>query len=238
MKEPLRCIIIDDEEGAHVVIEHYIKRITTVTLCGNFYNAIEAMDFIYKNQVDLLFLDINMPGLSGLSMLDVMSKRPLVVLTTAHKEYALDGYKYQVVDYLVKPIEFHHFLAAVDKVISRARLSSVNQTAEASRPPLPHHIMLRIEGNLHKISTEDIRYIQSRGNYIKVYTMAASLISPVTTSEIEQKLDKQQFRRIHKSYIIALNQVEKIVGAQVYLKGDVVLPIGNTFRRELLECFQ
>jgi len=227
MKASLSCIIIDDEEGAHVVIEHYIKRVTTLTLSGNFYNAIEAMDFIYKNQVDLLFLDINMPGLSGLSMLEVMSKRPLVVLTTAHKEYALDGYKYQVVDYLVKPIEFQNFLAAVDKVLSRA-----------SRPAFPDHVMLRVDGNLHKIITEDIRYIQSRGNYIKVYTKGASHISPVTTSEIEQKLDKQQFRRIHKSYIIALNQVEKIVGAQVYLKGDVVLPIGNTFRRELLECFQ
>lgn len=238
MKESLHCIIVDDEEGAHAVLDHYINRLKTLTISASFYNAIEAMEYLYKNPVDLMFLDINMPGLSGLSMLEILSRKPFVVLTTAYKEYALEGYKYQVVDYLVKPIEFPNFLSAVDKVLSRINSLNMDNKEETEFSPKADYIILKVDGSLIKLMIHEIQYIQSLGNYIKVFTSGKSYLSAMTTSEIESKLNGDRFIRIHKSYIIALNQVQKINGTTVNLKGDINLPIGNTFRRELLKHFQ
>lgn len=238
MPETLHCIIVDDEEGAHLVLEHYLQGINTLSLCGTFYNAIEAMDFIYKNPVEVIFLDINMPGLSGLEMLEAMSNPPLVILTTAYSQYALESYKYQVVDYLVKPIEFPRFVAAVDKVLSRYKPPVIANSGSANAPALADSLVLKVEGGMIRITLDTIIYIQSWGNYIKVHTNEKTYLSPITTTEIEQKLDKINFIRIHRSYIVALDRIQKIIGAQAHLKNNVVLPIGNTFRRELLERFQ
>lgn len=235
MPGPLHSIIVDDEEGAHLVMEHYLQGIDTLTLRGTFYNAIEAMNYIYKNHVDLVFLDINMPGLSGMEMLEAMTNPPLVVLTTAYSQFALESYKYQVVDYLVKPIEFPRFIAAVDKVLSRYKLpAGIN----ISSPAPAGFLMLKVEGEMIRIMLDDILYVQSWGNYVKVHTHQGTCLSPATTTEIEQKLDRARFMRIHKSYIIALNQIQKIAGTQAHLRNGTILPIGNTFRRELLEFFQ
>lgn len=235
---PLRCIIIDDEEGAHLVLEHYLRDINSLVLSRTFFNAVEAMDYIYKNPVDLVFLDINMPGLSGMEMLEAMSNPPLVVLTTAHSEFALEGYKYQVVDYLLKPISFPKFLAAVDKVISRCKPVVIAAPAATGAQEYPGFLMLRVEGDIVKIMLNAISYVQSWGNYVKVHTDRGIYLSSITTAEIEEKLDKKYFKRIHKSYIVALDRIERITGAQAHLGDDTVLPIGNTFRRELLDHFR
>ncbi len=236
MKESLRCIIVDDEEGAHLVITHYIQKLKTLKLEGQFFNALDAMDFIYKNAVDLVFLDINMPGLSGMEMLEAMTNPPLVVLTTAYAEFALQSYKYQVVDYLVKPIEFPRFVAAVDNVLSRRPVSKSMSDGDASKQP--EHIVLKVDGNRVRISFDDILYTQSWGNYVKVFTPDTVHLSLTTTAELEQKLDKERFIRIHKSYIVALKHITKIVGGELYLINGAVLPVGNTFRRELIERFK
>ncbi|MFP7654260.1 LytR/AlgR family response regulator transcription factor [Chryseobacterium proteolyticum] len=122
----LNCIIVDDEEGAHRVLEHFIGQSNYIHLRGSFYTAMDAIDYLYKNDVDIMFLDINMPGLSGMELLETMSIRPFVILTTAYKEFALEGYKYDVVDYLVKPFDFKRFLSAIDKVINRKGASKKN----------------------------------------------------------------------------------------------------------------
>lgn len=233
--EKLRCIIVDDEEGAHLVLEHYFKDMKTLSLCGAFYNAPEAMDYLYHNQIDLIFLDINMPGLTGLEMLEAMSNSPYVVLTTAYTEFALEGYKYQVIDYLVKPFEFSKFIAAIDKVWNRKRNL---QALAIAVPTYTDHLYLKVEGDIIKIKFEEIVYVQSWGNYIKVHTKDEIFLSPVTTTEIEEKLDQQVFMRIHKSYIVSLNRIEKISGAQVYLDNNTILPIGNTFKRKVQEHFK
>ncbi|OJV15235.1 MAG: DNA-binding response regulator [Dyadobacter sp. 50-39] len=236
--EPLRCIIVDDEEGAHRVIAHYLHDISFLTLCGSFYNALQAMDHCYSNPVDVIFLDINMPGLSGMEMLAAMSHPPLVVLTTAHSQYALDSYKYQVVDYLVKPIELPRFMAAVDKVLIRYRPVSPAGHGAGGRTAASDFLMLKVDGNILRVELEHILYVQSWGNYVRVYTTEATYLSPITTTEIENKLDKARFMRIHKSYIVALKKIQKITGGQVQLDKSVTLPIGNTYRRELIEVLQ
>lgn len=236
--EPLHCIIVDDEEGAHLVIGHYLQGVKTLQLDGSFYNAVEAMDHIYKNRVDLVFLDINMPGLSGMEMLAAMLHPPLVVLTTAYAAFALESYKYQVVDYLVKPIEFPRFLAAVDRVIQRYKPVAPTLAAEQAASRLPDYLVMKDKGDYVKVMLADILYVQSWGNYVKIHTEQGTHLSSMTTTEVENKLDKTKFKRIHKSYIVALTQIQKITGTEVCLKNGQHLPLGNTFKRELLEYFQ
>ncbi|MDR2230110.1 MAG: LytTR family DNA-binding domain-containing protein [Flavobacteriaceae bacterium] len=239
MSKILKCIIIDDEEGAHLVLRHYIKDLKQLQLKESFYNPVEAMDYMYGNPVDLVFLDINMPGMSGLQMLKALRNPPLVILTTAYKEYALESYEYRVVDYLVKPFDLARFMAAIENVFYR-----LPQHVESSKAPESElilqepFIILKVDGHVIKVSYNEITHIQSWGNYVKVFTTNGHYLSLTTTTETEQKLDKKLFMRIHKSYIIALKRISKISGGQVELDTGIVLPIGNTYRRELLEYFQ
>lgn len=238
MDDTLKCIIVDDEEGAHLVLKQYIGQLQHLELTGSFYTAVEAMGYVYNNRVDLIFLDINMPGLSGLELLETLSDPPLVILTTAYREYALEGYKYRVVDYLVKPFHFQRFMAAIDTVYSRLRPRAVMAGEPGAMAETPAFVMLKAEGEMVKVMYDQLIYIRSWGNYVKVFTTQAVYLSPVTTTEIEQKLDKARFRRIHKSYIVAMNRISKITGGLVVLDDGTELPIGTTYRRELLDNFQ
>ncbi len=238
MTTPLNCIIVDDEAGAHLVLDHYLKSFSSLTLSASFYNAIEAMEYIHSQPVDLIFLDINMPGVSGMDMLEAMPDPPLVVLTTAYSEYALQSYRYQVVDYLVKPIDLPRFTAAIHKVFRRYRpLTPAQQEGNTTAPP-PSSLMLKVDGEVIRVQLDSITHIQSWGNYVKVYTEQQVYLSPVTTTEIEQKLDKLGFKRIHKSYIISLQHIQKVTHGEVHLHSGVILPVGNTYRRELMEYFR
>ncbi|ATL43466.1 LytTR family DNA-binding domain-containing protein [Elizabethkingia sp. HX WHF] len=239
MSKILKCIIIDDEEGAHLVLRHYIKDLKQLQLKESFYNPVEAMDYMYANSVDLVFLDINMPGMSGLQMLKALRNPPLVILTTAYKEYALESYEYRVVDYLVKPFDLARFMAAIENVFSRfPQPSTTSENQVSNLISQESFIVLKVDGNVIKVSYDEITHIQSWGNYVKVFTTIGYYLSPTTTTETEQKLDKKLFMRIHKSYIIALKRISKISGGQVELDTGLILPIGNTYRRELLEYFQ
>lgn len=239
MSKILKCIIIDDEEGAHLVLRHYIKDLKQLQLKESFYNPVEAMDYMYANSVDLVFLDINMPGMSGLQMLKALRNPPLVILTTAYKEYALESYEYRVVDYLVKPFDLARFMAAIENVFSRfPQPSTTSENQVSNLISQEAFIVLKVDGNVIKVSYDEITHIQSWGNYVKVFTTIGYYLSPTTTTETEQKLDKKLFMRIHKSYIIALKRISKISGGQVELDTGLILPIGNTYRRELLEYFQ
>ncbi|WP_278551143.1 LytR/AlgR family response regulator transcription factor [Elizabethkingia bruuniana] len=239
MSKILKCIIIDDEEGAHLVLRHYIKDLKQLQLKKSFYNPVEAMDYMYANPVDLVFLDINMPGMSGLQMLKALRNPPLVILTTAYKEYALESYEYRVVDYLVKPFDLARFMAAIENVFSRfPQPSTTSENQVSNLISQESFIVLKVDGNVIKVSYDEITHIQSWGNYVKVFTTIGYYLSPTTTTETEQKLDKKLFMRIHKSYIIALKRISKISGGQVELDTGLILPIGNTYRRELLEYFQ
>ncbi|KFF74852.1 LytTR family transcriptional regulator [Chryseobacterium sp. P1-3] len=235
----LNCIIIDDEEGAHRVLEHFINQLKQLRLNGSFYTAVEAMEYVYNNQVDIMFLDINMPGLTGMEMLEAMSNKPFVILTTAYKEYALESYKYDVVDYLVKPFDFKTFLSAIDKVINR--LGSTKRILEQANNNADYpvskadHLVIKVDNEIVKLDFSSIYYTQSYGNYVKFFTAEKMYMSQITTQEVENKLDPKLFVRIHKSYLVALKEISKIAGGELFLKNGTNLPIGKFYKKNVID---
>ena len=229
-----RCIIVDDEEGAHRVLEHFIGQIKFLETTASFYTAVDAMGFLYKEKVDLVFLDINMPGLNGMEMLEAMSNRPFVILTTAYKEFALESYKYDVVDYLVKPFDFKRFVSSIDKTLNRIGLKQGNMKT----PAKDDYIVLKVEGDIMKLRFDSILYTQSYGNYVKFFTREGMFLSQITTTEVENKLDQRFFVRVHKSFIVAVKEISKISGGQLLIFDGTILPIGNLYRKTLTELLR
>ncbi|ADB36888.1 LytR/AlgR family response regulator transcription factor [Spirosoma linguale] len=232
MRNPLRCLLIDDEAAAHYVLQHYIEQVDRLTLVGNCYHALEAINFLHRQPIDLLFLDINMPQMNGLQMLETLTHPPRVILTTAHSEFALESYNYNVVDYLLKPIEFARFLKAVDKVV-------VTQSDEETQPlslltPAGASFVIKVDGDWVRLAYSDLLYVQSWGNYVKLFTTNQIYVTALTMTELEQRLPAEQFIRIHKSYLVALHSIKRLSGNEVFIS-ETSLPIGSTYRRELVE---
>jgi len=235
MAEPLRCLIVDDEIAAHYVLENYIGRMDRLVLAGQCYNALDALNFLHRQPVDLLFLDINMPELTGLELLSSLSYAPRTILTTAYTEFALQGYDYGVTDYLVKPIPFPRFLKAVDRVLAQqpALVGAPAVSAPASVIPTDS-IMVKVDADWIRVRLDELLYVQSWGNYVKLFLPGRMLLTPLTTSELESRLPTDQFIRIHKSYIVARNKIERLSGNTLHIGGSE-LPVGITFRRELTD---
>lgn len=235
MNEPLRCLIVDDEIAAHYVLENYIGRMDRLVLAGQCYNALDALNFLHRQPVDLLFLDINMPELTGLELLSSLSYVPRTILTTAHTEFALQSYDFGVADYLLKPIPFPRFLKAVDRVLAQqpALVGASAIPAPASTIPTDS-IMVKVDADWIRVRLDELLYAQSWGNYVKLFLPGRMLLTPLTTAELESRLPADQFVRIHKSYIIALNRIERLSGNTLQI-GETELPVGITFRRELTD---
>lgn len=161
----LSCLIVDDEPPAHVVLERYIEKIERLTLQGHCYNALDALNFLHQHPIDLLFLDIDMPELSGLELLKALKKPPRVILTTAYAEFALEGYEYGVVDYLLKPIRFERFIKAIDRFAPGAELPIVTSAST----PTPNYLLLNINNARQKIDIANIVYISAAGNYVQLH---------------------------------------------------------------------
>ena len=235
MNQPLRCLIVDDEIAAHYVLENYIGRMDRLVLAGQCYNALDALNFLYRQPVDLLFLDINMPELTGLELLSSLSYAPRTILTTAYTEFALQSYDFGVADYLVKPIPFPRFLKAVDRVLAQqpALVGASAIPAPASIIPTDS-IMVKVDADWIRVRFDELLYAQSWGNYVKLFLPGRMLLTPLTTTELESRLPTDQFIRIHKSYIVALNKIERLSGNTLQIE-QTELPVGITFRRELTE---
>lgn len=231
MPNPLRCLLIDDEPAAHYVLQHYIEQVDQLTVVGDCYDALEAINFLHRQPVDLLFLDINMPQINGLQLLQTLVNPPRVILTTAYSEFALESYDYGVVDYLLKPIEFPRFLKAIDKVVT---------TAEADGPAATPSIVaeqslvVKVDADWVRIAYGDLTYIQSWGNYVKLFTAQRTYLTSATMTEVERRLPSDQFMRIHKSYLVCLAKIRRMSGNEVFI-GEAALPVGITYRRELIE---
>lgn len=222
----LKCLIVDDEELAIKVLQKYIATVPTLELTGSCDNAMQAISFLHNHKVDLLFLDINMPEMSGLEMLKTLNDPPRVILTTAHSEYALESYEYGVVDYLLKPIKLERFIKAINTV------AGLYNIKPADREESPKFIFIKEEHITHKVDCTDILYVEAYGNYLKIYTKDKTYVQRETMNNIQKRLPDDLFIRVHKSYIINLSQLTKISGNVLFIN-SVEIPLGSIYKLAL-----
>jgi DNA-binding LytR/AlgR family response regulator len=225
----LQCLIADDEPIARSILENYIKEIPYLELITSCKNAFEVLDILQKESIDLLFLDINMPKLSGLSMLRTLQHSPEVIITTAYPEYAIEGFELSVTDYLLKPFSLQRFMQAVNKVKQVSTTEPITITEEETSKS----IFVKSDKKIIKLNFDDIHHIEAYGNYIKIFADKMTL-TPQTLSDFLEKLPNN-FLRIHKSFIINFNQLKLIDGNQVVLLNDTKLPIGKSYRKDVLD---
>jgi two-component system LytT family response regulator len=232
----INCIIVDDEQHAIDILEHYTKQTPQVNLLGSFTNPVEALHFIENNRVDLAFLDIQMPGLTGIEMIKAIQGKCKVVLTTAYSEFAMEGYELYVVDYLLKPIRLPRFLAAVQKAREQLQSASLQEST-----PEPGYIFVKTEskGKLIKINLADIDYIESMKDYVAVHRGAEKTLVLITMKKLEESLPKKDFIRVHKSFIVPIAKITGIEGNLIRLKNvKAEILMGDSYKAELMEIIK
>ncbi len=230
----MRCIIIEDQPPAQRVLKKYITDLGNIELAGTFPDALQAMEFLRKGEVDLIFLDIHLPKISGIDFLKTLEQKPNIILTTAFSDYALESYEYHVVDYLLKPFSFERFIQAVSKV----RLPELEPNAIQNQIDLPAHtdVIFIKSGYEHiKINVADIKFIQSDADYTEVHTQEKKYLSHEPLRFWEETLDKGKFIRTHKSYILNISKIEKIIGNQVRLDEHTNIPIGRAYKEIFMQ---
>lgn len=228
----IRCLIIDDEPLAQRVIERYAENLSYLQIVKKCNSAIEAIEVLHHEGVDLIFLDINMPKLTGIDFLRTLKNPPLVIITTAYAEYAIQGYELDVVDYLMKPFAFERFYKAVQKAeeILKARDIQHFENREVEKTD-EDFIFVKSSKKTFKVNLSDILYIEALGDYVKIHTTDKMIVSYQSLKNIETLLPPKQFPRIHKSFIIALSRIDLIEGNQVKIR-DRMLPVGTNFKNE------
>lgn len=220
----ITCIIIEDEPLATKILTEYIAQVPFLELQQSFKDAILATDYLRNHQPDLIFLDIHLPKLKGMAFLKTLANPPAVIITSAYHQYAVEGFELNVTDYLLKPFEFERFLVAVNKVKS-ARTDKQGHPVESTKD----FIFLNVQKKKVKISFADIAFIESQREYIKIVTVKNAFISKMSTHEIESMLPPDQFKRIHRSYIISMNRIESYTADSVEVNG-ISLPVGRGYR--------
>ncbi len=230
----LNCIIVDDEPLAQDVLETYISRIDALHLVARCKNAFEAMNVLHKKKIDIMFLDIKMPTLSGLDMLKTIDNPPKVILTTAFSEFGAESYEYGVIDYLLKPIAFERFLKAVNKILIPARTAAPVE-APSGTSSVPEVIFFKADKKIHKYFFADILYFQGSGNYVKVVGKTEKAILVLDKmSELMEKLPADLFMRVHKSYILNLKHIKQFQGNMIKVD-DLEIPLGQSYKEEFLK---
>ena len=233
--EKIRCLIADDEPIARQIIENYIKDIPYLELVNTCKNAFEVMEVLQKEQIDLLFLDINMPKFSGISLLKSLAKKPEVIITTAYPEYAIEGFELAVTDYLLKPFSLERFLQAIVKVQQKLKTTPVSNTQPiiVNKENEANSLFVKSDKKIIKLNFDEIYYVEAYGNYIKIYT-DTMILTPQTLTEFLTKLPNN-FLRVHKSFAINFNHLKLIDGNQVRLGNDKIVPVGKSYRKELIK---
>lgn len=222
----ISCIIVDDEPLARVGLRDYIDQVGFLKIAGEFKSALEAKDFLANQSVDLAFLDINMPKMSGLEFVKSLTNPPAIIFTTAYREFATDSYELEAVDYLVKPITFERFFKAVNKVYQRQ---------ESPSKPEPDHFYVKVDGHITKVKMDEVVYIEGMKDYIKIYLKDDSrLITLLSLKQVEKELPSSQFVRTHRSFIVSKNHVDSIEGNTIHIQQSQI-PIAPNLRSEVLD---
>ena len=227
----IRCIIIEDERLAQDVIKNHLQKVADrFYLAGVYRNAPEAREALEKDEVDLIFLDIQLPGMTGLNFLRSLTNPPLVVFTTAYPEYALESYEFNVIDYLLKPVSFERFSKTIDKIVD----GKIFRTPDSVIQPFyREHIFIRSNSKFFRISFADIIYVQGMKDYLKIHTAEHVIITHQTMAEMESILPAGKFIRIHKSYIVAFAHIKAVFGNSVEME-KALLPIGLVYKEKIM----
>lgn len=232
----IKCLIIDDEPLSQEIIETYIKDLPVIELVKKCNNAIEALEALQEYEIQLIFLDINMPVLSGINMVKSLTSPPYIIFTSAYPEYAIDGFELDAVDYLVKPFSFERFIKAVNKV--REKMEAERAAALSKQSHKEHgYIVIKAERKVYKVDFDDISYFNSLGDYVKVFTQHGKvIITNETMKNIEMCLPNNLFVRIHKSYIVSIRSIRYIEGNQLMVDNSSI-PIGLKYKENLIHKF-
>lgn len=233
----MRCLIVDDEPLAHEVILKYMEDIPFLENSGQCYRPAEALEFLSKHKIDLIFLDIRMPKLNGLDLLRTLQQRPLVIITSAYEEHALESFELEVCDYLLKPFRFDRFLKAVNRALAMHTLKIKAGDAAPAAPAgkAPAQIYIKSDKKLVLLDLDAVYYLESLGNYVKVWEADKFLLTPRTLSSFEEQLPADAFVRIHKSYILNKKYVHYIEGNIISLKNKKQLPLGKNYKHLVKE---
>lgn len=231
----LNCIIIEDQPPAQRILTKYIEDSGILKLKKIFPDALKAIEYLKIEAVDLVFLDIHLPKISGFDFLNLIENSPPVILTTAFPDYALESYEHHVVDYLLKPFSFQRFLKAVSKVPMPQEQSAVEGASKAVQPP--DFIFIKSGYDHIKVAFSDIVYIKAGADYSEIFTQKTKYLTPNSLKYWIDKLDEDCFCKVHKSYIININYVKKVSGNQVFLIQEEVIPIGRAFKDDFRERY-
>lgn len=230
MKDKLTCYIIDDEHLAQEILEEYVSKVAFLQLKGTFTSPLEASAKMDEDKPDLLFLDINMPDLDGLSFIPMLNPKPMIILTTAYDQYALQGFELEVKDYLVKPFSFERFYKGVLRLYreqGRQNLSEKRKIMTELRPE-PDYIFLKVGHRIQKISIREILFVEGMKDYLRIHTTGEKFMTLLSFAKLEALLPAQEFSRVHKSFLVAIDKIEYVEKNRIQI-ADQVIPISKTY---------
>jgi len=232
----IRCIIIEDQPPAKRVLQKFIGEMENIELKASFSDALMAMEFLKFEPIDLIFLDIHLPKISGIDFLKALPKQPHVILTTAFSEYALESYEYHVVDYLLKPFSFERFVMAVSKVPTTKTERKTESTTKENHA-VQEFIFVKSGYDHLKISIDDILMIQSQADYTEIFTSVKKHLTSYSLKHWIQTLPFDQFAQVHKSFIVNTRKIEKVSGNSIFFDNDMFIPIGRAYKEGFVERF-
>ncbi|MEM1134440.1 MAG: LytTR family DNA-binding domain-containing protein [Bacteroidota bacterium] len=234
----ITCLVVDDEQSAVDILIQYIERTPFLKLAATTNEPLEAIELIQKNQIDLIFMDIRMPHLSGLDLAKMISGKCKIIFTTAYSEFAIQGYEYDALDYLLKPIPFQRFLAAAQKALNKDISSYTDWQPEENEDD---YIFVKTEnkGKMVKVNFKEITYIEGLKNYVSIYTKNDRIVTLLNIKDLKNRLPDKKFMRVHRSYIVAMEQIKAVDGNQILLNNmKAYIPLGDTYRQTFFDALK
>jgi len=236
----IRCIAIDDEPLALDIMKDYCSKVSFLNLMRTFDNAIESIEYIRSNPVDLIFLDIQMEELTGIQLLNALKTRPYIIFTTAYERYAIQGFELDVIDYMLKPISFERFIKGVNKVCERMQLDAGTQKTDNggnTKTPEATFFFVKTETRMERIEHCDVLYVEGMGDYWRIVTKTRRIMTLMNAKKLEEMLKEPQFCRVHKSFFIALDKIESIERNRIKI-GDQYIPVSETYHKTFFDLVE
>lgn len=224
----MNCLVVDDEPLARKGLEEFLEKTPFLRQMASFSSALEALEFLNRDKVDLVFLDIQMPDMTGIEFMEALSNPPKVIFTTAHREFALDGFELNVVDFLLKPFSYSRFLKAVEKAIVNSEGTKTNKANE-------DYIFIKCDGKIVKVLVDTITFIETAKDYVKIHTTDRIYLSLISLKQIETKLPKEKFIRVHRYYLVAYRHIDQLEGNRLYVAGNRI-SISRALREQVYQA--